>query len=267
MQQSLITIIIPVLKDKASAIENELDRLNNPASTQLRYAFGQKKIIHFMSGALVHGEKNRDHLVFEISADGTQKDVLALFDEAAGLETLFDPLFKVIGQEGKKSSFLKDHIEKAGTGYFSTPGLSFSGTPGMRVERILKDQQLARGIRKYLEDYPPTGSSLKDLGQIKDAMEQDDYFTKPGKDQPSLKSLLSDEASPILEGEKNKPTHPAIIAKIIGVTVFTLMWPMFIIAALITYLSLPALAMPRAWYGALSGALAFGVSAYYLSPR
>lgn len=241
MEQNFITIIIPVSPHKRTDIETALDLLNNPANDEIREAFSHSQIVHFISSALVYGDKTEDYFTLEMSIDGPVKNALQLFDDdTAQLKSLFEPLFRVLGNSEALSSFLSKYVIRTGIGYFSTPGLNFSGSPAMRVPRILEDQKLARGIREYFDQASPSGRSLQILTDLRDAIENHDHFTKAKKGTPALKSLITDEAAPILKGEQRKATHPSVIFQIILATVFTLMWPLLIIAAIVTCFLLPS---------------------------
>lgn len=253
MQQSFITIIIPSKRAKRAEIELALDRLDNPANENIRRAFRKSQRVHFISGALIYGDKEEDYFSLEMSVDGEINQALSLFDDKnTQLKSLLTPLFDLLECVGQPSSFLKQHMVKTGSGYFNTPGLNFSGSPGMRVLRILQDQQLARGIRDYFDQSSPSGSSLQILTQLRQAIEQDDHFTEAKNGAPKLQSLISNETAPILNKSQRKATHPRVISTIILKTITTLMWPLILLALLITYFTLPAFELSLAflWEGA-----------------
>lgn len=224
-------------------IEAELDALNNPASKEIRKAFGNSKIIHFVSSALVHDDE-RDFLVIEMSVDGPTEKALSLFDDVeSGASGLFDPLFQTLELAGTKASFLKRHLVKPGTSYFNIPGLNFSGVPGLTVQRIEQDYRLARGIRDYFDREQPSGAALNILYKLKEDITSDYHFTEGDETSPALATLIPEKPQETATAKLRKATDPRVILQIATITILKLMWPILILAAIATYFTLPKFGM------------------------
>jgi len=257
MEHNYISVVISAPQSRRRNIESELDKLKNPANDLIRKAFRKSKTIHFMSAALVSGDGGqRDFLVLEMSVDGSVKNALELFDdnEENGVSELFDPLFNAAGHTGKneKAALLKANLVKTGVGYFDVPGLNFSGSPGMSVDRINKDYRLARGIREYFDIQQPSGPALKILEKLREDFKSDPHFTESKNDRPALNTLIPAGGAPKVEVKRRKATDPRVILKIAFATIMKLMWPMLILAVAATYLTLPAIETSFLWLWSLA---------------
>ena len=239
MEQNFITSVIQLSNVNREKIENELNELDNPAGSHIRKALQNDKIIHFMSASLIHGDEDVDFLAIEMSVDGPVKSALALFDDQNTLSPIFAPLFKAFDHSGPKAPFLYACLVKTGASYFRSPGLNFSGVPGMRVQRIEDDFKVARGVRKFFDDKQPSGSALEIFEQLKSGIESDPIFTAKLGSNPPLRNLLVHEDAPILDVKKRSAKSPIVIAQIALAIILKLMWPMLILAVAATYFTLP----------------------------
>lgn len=168
-RQKLITIVVPVgdnALQNLDAIDRQLDVLGNPASTKTAGATGSLKtkldetgIVHFASLCLIRGQKNMEpsHLVFEISADGNEKQVISAICAAAGIDFL--PVFKLSsGLKGIKElePFLLDHCRQMSTNFLrfgKLLGMGFKGTAGLDVKRIRFENDVAQYAKALLEKF------------------------------------------------------------------------------------------------------------------
>lgn len=167
-RQQLITIVVPV-KDSLSAnldaIDLELDKLGNPASCHkqngklsLKDRLDKTEIIHFASLSLIRSQKKEpSYLVFEISADGKEKQVIAKLCEMAKADFL--PVFQLssgLKSENDLEPLLQDHCKKMSTDFLrfgKLLGLGFKGTAGLDVTRINFEHRTAQYARSLLEKF------------------------------------------------------------------------------------------------------------------
>jgi deferrochelatase/peroxidase EfeB len=173
---AFITIVLPFAGERADDVDAVLDRFGNPASDGLRGSLDRCGLVHFMSATVVRSDAMQAYLVWEMSVDGAGETALtAIVAEigdriaetlsAAGIDTKGVPL----------RQFLAKYCHDVGTGWFSTPGLTFAGAPGMSVERIKAEAALATRIGALLETLPRSGGALQTLERVRATlMGQDD---------------------------------------------------------------------------------------------
>ncbi|WP_171161371.1 Dyp-type peroxidase [Usitatibacter palustris] len=163
-------------------LDGILDRLGDPkgkpfedAATALRGCG-----IHFLSIVAVPPEagKTRAHLVIEVTADAPLKGVLTRVATAIPA-----PLREVIEAagvpiDGPLECFLERHECSVNLQLFAgTAGLHFSGTPGMRRDRIKLEADLAAKIQEVLGNLPaPPDSALSRLYKVRGEIFKDPYL-------------------------------------------------------------------------------------------
>jgi deferrochelatase/peroxidase EfeB len=162
MTHAMVTTAIPFEHVKAPAVDALLKTFRNQlfGGGAIRNAM-RGKGIHFMSITAVRGDGDEPtHLVLEISADGTADDAYA--SVVSGLQSVLPEIFTAAGirQDGDLKAVLAAHRVRTGQGLFDVPGLDFPGTPGMSVDRILKEHALARRLRDHFDVVPLEGSAL-----------------------------------------------------------------------------------------------------------
>lgn len=240
MSHSYLTFIFPTTKSKRDDIEAQLDLLSNPSSKALREALKQSLIVHFMSSALVYGDADSDdYLVVEMSVDGTPDNAVQIFDTAE-VTALFDPLFSMAGHSGQtNSAFLLEHRLETGQGYFQSPGLNFSGTPGMSVRRIRDEYRFARRIRDYFDETNSSGTTLEIVQKLRQVVEHDDQFNSWKKHPYNFKPMLDIEPTSLLTPTEKSPTAPSVVLGTAFDVIKKLMWPALILAGVIAFFCLP----------------------------
>lgn len=180
MTHAFVTVFVPFLAGREKGVEKTLDYLGKPTGggdpadpphPQGLDAVAKRRLprfVHFLS-MLVLPEKGSlyAYLVIEVCADGPPAEVLPrLVDAMAGT------LRRVIEETGNEApdadvkllGYLERHRIDVGTRLFATPGLVFTGTPGMTVRRIRDERLLALRLREILESKDcPKGAALRAL--------------------------------------------------------------------------------------------------------
>lgn len=170
MTQSLVTSAIPIPIARADDVDRLLEKLVPEVRHDgaIRGAL-RAEAIHFLSVTVVRGEKDEPtYLVFEINADGDADAVVRRLE--AKLRPWLDRMFETagLGAHGDPSASLSRHMIRTGQGLLDVPGLDFPGTPGLSVERILAEHNLARAVRTYLDTQPSAASPLAMFQRIRD---------------------------------------------------------------------------------------------------
>ena len=159
-------------------VRKAIERLGNPADADMRERLLATGCLHFISLTVIEraNEKEPSYLVMEMAADGNEDDVLQAICEHAG-DRLF-PIFQIAGCVKKREHLighLQDHAvtltQSAWPEFFSGKGrngLAFNGTPGLSVQRIQAEEELADFVgNKIAElDCEGEGSGAKSPQQI-----------------------------------------------------------------------------------------------------
>ena len=194
-RQSLASVIAPLRPDRIAAAETLIDALGNPASEAVRAALEPSEDgfgTHFCSlHALRSRDRKRGYLVLEVSADGTDEEALRRLANALG--TRLRPVLMLASDwtEGDLLAYLQRHLVAAGAGLFSSPGVSFAGTPGLSVGRIRAEAALAGRIAPLLHAQPLGLSAQARLRDVRDRL-GDDLEAPPPRTPfapPSIASL------------------------------------------------------------------------------
>ena len=251
MSHAFVTIGIPFAPANRGAVEAALDAMGNPAGEAIREAMRRELKIHFSSGTVVAGEGSEaDHLLLEFSADGDEASSLATY--CAALEA---PLRQVLAATAvfpastAVEAFLARYIVRTSQTLFGTPGLNFTGSPGMTVKRIRAEWDLARAIRVYFDAIPPTGSPLAIVRRVRGHIAA----------QPALAPLLTPEPTPLLALARTPPppAPPPLltILKLVLKGIWNFFWPLLLLGAVGT-----ALVVWMAWLsgGWIYAAIALG---------
>jgi deferrochelatase/peroxidase EfeB len=186
MEQSLITIVVPLTDVSSSRLE-EFEKALRPYGNLHRYpplkdedAYKQAQkdlkdknrddlrasilswclkatnVIHFMSLNVVPpSQTSPAHLLIDISADGPSNNVLGLLTVI--LDKEIPSLREILGiAEGRAAlkRILAEHMLDVGPGWTAHLGLPFNGTPGMTVTRITAEADLACSIFADLQQNP-----------------------------------------------------------------------------------------------------------------
>src|SRR5215510_12284519 len=172
MTHSFVTVAIPFAADKAGTVDGLLEQYALPlrdTNSKIRTALRRQKL-HFMSITIVPGDIGKcAHLVLEGTVDGTDDTFFKVLSSC-----IPDDVVKILAAAGltvakdRIASELRKFQVKTGYHLFSTPGLGFAGTPGMAVDRIRDEYDLARAVRTYLDKNILSGSSLQNLRKVRD---------------------------------------------------------------------------------------------------
>ncbi len=178
-------------------------------------------IVHFMSITVPPLEGCGRQLVIEFSADGEAGFALERVSDA--LSNYLIELLKVAGHtvdRGRLTGFLARHRIKVGQGWFTTPGLDYSGTPGMTVWRLRQEQRLASTVAKWLDDMPRTRSALETLQAVRAKLWE-----------ASEKWAFTAEPAPCLQ-EKPAADDWTLYARLLLSGIRVLLWPFLLVAAI-----------------------------------
>ena len=223
MTHAFVTVSVPFPDSHAGTVEGKLDELGNPAKPSIRDALRDRGI-HFMSITVVRGD--RDHgafLVLEASADGTVDSALDTISARLGAE-LIDVL-RATGHGvpvGELKGFLQRHSHKIGFGLLATAGLCFSGTPGMSVERINREYELARRVRDIVAEGTVHRTPLNMLKAVQARIASE----------PEFAPLLQPEFVELLLPPPKDPGAVALALRLGARGVWTFGWPYLVPASL-----------------------------------
>jgi deferrochelatase/peroxidase EfeB len=230
MKQSLVTAAVPFDRAKADAVdallETYIPSLRDSDHGAIRAAL-RRSGIHFMSITVVRGDVGEPtHLLFEMSVDGEDTDAFRIVDER--LWEIVNTIFGTAGIDRSSpiKDFLANHQIRVGQGRFDVPGITFCGTPGMTVGRILDEARLARAIRDYLDETTPTGTPLAKVRQVRARIAQD----------PELNALLSPEPVnrlPFDSGLSNLGT--GLIVQLAAEGVWHFFWPLLSVLGILVF--------------------------------
>jgi Dyp-type peroxidase family len=243
MAHAFVTVVVPFDDSHAQAVDQHLDGLGNLQGGPVAQKLDASACVHFMSLTVVRGSSGRSaHLVLEAQADGYPEGVLRRLAGAIGKE-LGDVLAAahVHVAAAELGDFLVSHDRQVGQGWFSVPGVVFAGTPGMAVERIREERELASEIQPFLDDLPPQGSALATLARVRE------HFFGLGDHKWAF---IPQPVPHLEEGEKVlKLMLPAVWSAL-----RTFFWPLFVLPALALIVRGALVAMQWGlWAGFLAG--------------
>ncbi|HEU0098106.1 MAG TPA: hypothetical protein VFQ67_04950 [Allosphingosinicella sp.] len=174
---SLTTVVATIRGSEIPAFDEAIDRLGNPAHDRLREALDRLDPdgggTHFMSLHAIPGPDGGDaHLVFEFTADGSERRALERIVAAIGPE--LEPIFRRVPDWSDNVGlldYLLAHRLKVGQGLFANAGLCFPGTPGMSVGRIRGEAALARFVAPLVDNGHPDLRPIDRLAEVRRAVE------------------------------------------------------------------------------------------------
>lgn len=224
MTHAFVTIALPFAEQKANEVDAVLESMipelhgKGAARTALR-----GKGIHFMTITVVRGDQPEPtHLVIEFSADGD--DASATATVAASLAVWITRIFNSAGIaiEPDLRAQLSRHQIRTGQGLFETPGLNFTGHPGMTVNRIRAEYDLARAIRDYFDKNPVAAPPLQTVTLIRNHIASI----------PELVKLL--KAEPIERLSPVGETGPGFYVSLAFRGIFKFFFPVIVVLLLVT---------------------------------
>ncbi len=227
MAHAFISIFIPFDRKFIADVKSALIRMGNPASRTQSFDIRSKLRntgVHFTSGTIIPDNDGLQYILLEISADGSADDVINTYAEKLSDE--LSDIFTAAGLTFRKSKlpeFLTRHRVKSGQGLFDLPGLNFTGTPEMTVERIKSERDLAREIRKYFDDHKPQISALETVKSVREHINSNS----------TLRHLLNPEPLPFHDTQK-----PFNLFGLSIKLIATLLWPLLLGSITLTCLVL-----------------------------
>lgn len=165
-QQHLLTICMPLEDRRLAPVRSSIEALGNPARPDIAARLHATGCIHFMSlnaidtrgapagsGIEAKSEDGGIYIVLEMSADGTPRQILQALVGAIGQDLL--AIFASCGATSEASLvelLLANRLDISPVP-FRTLGIGYQGTPGMSVQRILKEEALETRVRDHLKDF------------------------------------------------------------------------------------------------------------------
>lgn len=178
MSHAFVTIVAAVPADRIAALRAAIEALGNPASAALAAALDAIGKIHFASLNVFEASAgDRGHLVFEFSGDGAVGDLLGLLDQQLSRD--LTPIFAQVNDRGSASlrEFWQAHVVPSGQSLFANPGVNFTGTPGLSVERIRRERALALHVAGLLPEPQPGVPALRLLSDIRAILRSDPQWS------------------------------------------------------------------------------------------
>jgi hypothetical protein len=225
MTHAFVTLAVPFAFSHADSVDSVLETMIPELRGKNGKIFNalENRSIHFLTITVVRGEgQEATHLLIEFSADGD--DATAIATMSAHLEPWLMEVMKAaqINVSPNLNAFLSHHHLKTGQGLFDTPGLNFTGHPGMTVKRITEEYQLARAIRTYFGENPLTSPSLQTVAKVRA------YISTL----PEMKHLL--EALPLQRIEPKGKTGVGFFADVALRGVAKFLWPLLLALSIAT---------------------------------
>src|SRR4051812_28523189 len=137
--QALVTVALPFPSDRVDHVDAALRTLDDPDHAAIRTALDKTGIVHFISLSVVPDTApGRADLVLELCADAGPEEALTAVCRVLqpGLGDALEAAGFYCIEESIMDCLLR-HSLRLGTGWGATPGLGFTGAPGMSVWRIL----------------------------------------------------------------------------------------------------------------------------------
>ena len=227
---SFVTVVIPFKADHSHAVERMLDDIGNPVGREghplgreIREHLDRTGFVHFMSITPVALDTGQSYLLLELTADGTVSKAISRIAAEIGNSLL--KLLDAAHVDLKGMSlelFLQHHHIRVGQGWFSTVGANYDGTPGMTVDRIRQEHQLATTISKLLNKLPASNTALATLARVREQLWADS----------AIKWAFVAEPAPILTAT---PSWKAALPSVLASAVSSLLWP-FLLSAIIAFI-------------------------------
>ncbi|MGO8918598.1 MAG: Dyp-type peroxidase [Stellaceae bacterium] len=241
MTQAFVTVALPFAADRLAAVTAYLESLREP-TRNLGGMLDRTSLVHFMSiTALPAAGETTTQLILEISADGEPGPALERICAALSKELLRLLDLAGIAHDGTPlGKFLFLRRVDVGQGWFSTPGVNFSGTPGMTVERVTKEADLAKRVSALLDDVPRSDSALATLERVRSILWKDD----------AAKWAFVAEAAPLLEPA---PSPYTALLPALASAIAAFLWPFLLVAALPLVAFVAAAVLRHSWTTAAVG--------------
>ncbi|MFO1079702.1 MAG: hypothetical protein U1E23_03620 [Reyranellaceae bacterium] len=246
MTQVLHTYGVPFEGGRVADVEQLLERQGRELRPggRLRDVL-RRQGLHFASLTVVPGDPGRPaHLMVETSLDESAGSGARAIGTllATEMAALLDAAGVAPGDD--IVACLTRHEIRLGSGLLGVAGLGFCGTPGMSLNRILDEHQLARRIRDCLDgNRLPGGPALAQLDWLRARVFDSTLPT-------DLQPLREAEPVAALPAASGLGTNPADILGIVPAAAWAMLWPII--------LPLAALVVGAGLLSALHGGLALG---------
>jgi deferrochelatase/peroxidase EfeB len=223
MTQSFVTVIAAVPFARIGAVRAEIEAMGNPAAPEYRQAL-EGSGVHFASlNVFAASAGDRGHLVLEFTGDGDEKALMR-----ALASRLLEPLSRVFAHArdrggGSLGDYFAAHQVQVGSGLLSNPGICFSGTPGMTVERIHQEAALASRLADDIAAREPWASGLDAIAALRVTVDAD----------PKFAWALTPPASPPPTNDAKQTLDFGGVAGLAGPFAANFMWPVALVAVLV----------------------------------
>lgn len=164
MSHAFVTVIAAIPATRIEAVRGAIAALENPAEQPVIAALNEMARIHFASLNVFEASDGiHGHLVFEFSGDGAESELLEKLDRE--LSPALSPIFAEAADRGTGPllAYWKSHAVRVGQSWFANPGVNFSGTPGLSVQRIHRERDLVAQVAGLL---PPPHARKTALEQV-----------------------------------------------------------------------------------------------------
>ena len=232
MSHAFVTIIAAVPAEDIAALRASIEALGNPANKPLAAALDALGTIHFASLNVFEASAgDRGHLVFEFSGDGEPATLLKELDTRLGKELA--PIFARARDRGTKPlhAFWQAHVVEAGYKPFANPGVNFSGTPGLSVQRIRREHALAQYVGGHVQGFAPGVGALAIFEDIRSRLRSDPHWNWALEPEPIV------QAGPGGELPENLRDAIPIILFLAPPFIRSFLWPLAIPPLLVFFLS------------------------------
>ena len=247
MNHSLLSVIAPLAFDRVEAVRSRIEaQMGNPASQDIRDALvpirGDNEV-HFMSlHAIAGSDERRGSIFLEITADGSEDDVLAHIARALA------PQLTAVFEHAKDwrdgmnlQDYLRRHIVTPSQGLTGSPGLNFVGTPEMSVGRIKKEAALRRYLVGTLARLPAGHTPMQNVRALRAAVANDAAFSWALMPPP-----------PISRAGKQKLVGLKQITTLLIAAIRSFLWPLLLL--LLAWMGITAL-QEQSWRAAQTAAM------------
>ena len=172
MSFTFITVVAPLSLSRLTLAESLISTLGNPATADAAAALDgldDGDGVHFVSlNALAAADAARGYLVLELSSDGTERVALARLVRAIGnqLGAVFALAADWDGRIGLLD-YLARHAARPSNGWRGSPGVVFSGNPGLTVGRIRAEADFVSHVAELVEAQAAQTGALERVAAIR----------------------------------------------------------------------------------------------------
>ena len=187
VSHAFVTIIADVPAGNVASLRASIEALGNPAIPRLARRARTDIAIHFASLNVFEASAgDRGHLVFEFSADGIVDELLGQLGDKLGAVSVRSSLTPKAAATRRCTSSGAGMSSSVGQTPFTNPGVNFTGTPGLSVERIRRERDLGLRLTDALDrEEPPAGPVLERLEAIRKQLRHEPKWSWALEPEPS----------------------------------------------------------------------------------